>query len=199
MISDNFAAPKKFGYYYLINCNSMSNCLYILIKYNTKEYFKESEQTHVINDALVLRFKIKPKKSPLFKYVVVLHESETKMNSKIPFFDIFSLNSWNKYKIMLKKLKKLNRKNIGIEIKIREIRNSNSYEVGKWIKSIKEINKFCKLTDNQLIISSGAETNYESISGNTFDSILRILEIEPMKYWNELEKWIDTRANYGPS
>lgn len=166
---------------------------------NTKEYFKESVQTHVINDSLVLRFKIKPKKSPLFKYLLVLNESETEINSKIPFFDIFSLNSWYTYKIMLKKLKKLNRKNIGIEIKIREIRNSNSYEVGKWIKSIKEINKFCKLTDNQLIISSGAETNYESISGNTFDSILRILEIEPMKYWNELEKWIDTRAYYGPS
>lgn len=166
---------------------------------NTKEYFKESEQTHVINDALVLRFKIKPKKSPLFKYLVVLQESETKINSKIPFFDIFSLNSWNTYKIMLKKLKKLNRKNIGIEIKIREIRKSNSYEVGKWIKSIKEINRFCKLTDNQLIISSGAETNYESISGNTFDSILRILEIEPIKYWTELEKWINTRAYYGPS
>ena len=166
---------------------------------NTKEYFKESVQTHVINDSLVLRFNIKPKKSPLFKYLLVLNESETKINSKIPFFDIFSLNSWNTYKIMLKKLKKLNRKNIGIEIKIREIRNSNSYEVGKWIKSIKEINKFCKLTDNQLIISSGAETNYESISGNTFDSILRILEIEPMKYWNELEKWINTRAYYGPS
>lgn len=166
---------------------------------NTKEYFKESEQTHVINEALVLRFKIKPKKSPLFKYLVVLHEAETKINSKIPSFDIFSLNSWNTYKIMLKKLKKLNRKNIGIEIKIREIRKSNSYEVGKWIKSIKEINRFCKLTDNQLIISSGAETNYESISGNTFDSILRILEIEPIKYWTELEKWIDTRAYYGPS
>jgi len=166
---------------------------------NTKEYFKESVQTHVINDSLVLRFNIKPKKSPLFKYLLVLNESETKINSKIPFFDIFSLNSWYTYKIMLKKLKKLNRKNIGIEIKIREIRNSNSYEVGKWIKSIKEINKFCKLTDNQLIISSGAETNYESISGNTFDSILRILEIEPIKYWNELEKWIDTRAYYGPS
>jgi hypothetical protein len=166
---------------------------------NTKEYFKESVQTHVINDSLVLRFNIKPNNSPLFKYLLVLNESETKINSKIPFFDIFSLNSWYTYKIMLKKLKKLNRKNIGIEIKIREIRNSNSYEVGKWIKSIKEINKFCKLTDNQLIISSGAETNYESISGNTFDSILRILEIDPMKYWNELEKWIDTRANYGPS
>jgi len=52
---------------------------------NTKEYFKESVQTHVINDSLVLRFNIKPKKSPLFKYLLVLNESETKINSKIPF------------------------------------------------------------------------------------------------------------------
>jgi len=94
---------------------------------------QETEQTHALNNAFVLRFKTIPKKSLLFKYLVVLHESETKLNSKIPFFDIFSLNSWNTYKIMLKKLKKLNRKNIGIEIKIREIRNCNSYKVGKWI------------------------------------------------------------------
>jgi RNase P/RNase MRP subunit p30 len=111
------------------------------------------------------------------------------------------MNNWNTYKINLKQLKKLNRKNIGIEIKIREIRNCNSYEVGKWVKSIKEISKFCKLTDNQLIISSGAETNYETISGNTFDSLLRIFDIEPIKYWNELEKWIDTKSRvyYGTS
>lgn len=159
----------------------------------------ETEDTYAINDSFILRLKNNPLKLPFFKYLVVLSESEMEINSKIPLFDIFSMNNWNTYKIILKELKKLNRKNIGIEIKIREIRNSNSYEVGKWIKSIKEINKFCKLTDNQLIISSGAETNYESISGNTFDSILRILEIEPIKYWNELEKWIDTRAYYGPS
>jgi RNase P/RNase MRP subunit p30 len=163
--------------------------------------YKETAQTQGINDAFVLRFKNKPKKLPLFKYLVVLHESESKINSKIPFFDIFSMNNWNTYKINLKQLKKLNRKNIGIEIKIREIRNCNSYEVGKWVKSIKEINKFCKLTDNQLIISSGAETNYETISGNTFDSLLRIFDIEPIKYWNELEKWIDTKSRvyYGTS
>jgi len=162
---------------------------------------QETEQTHAINSAFVLRFKNKPTKSLFFKYLVVHHESETKINSKIPFFDIFSLNSWNNYKIILKQLKKLNRKNIGIEIKIREIRNCNSYEIGKWIKSIKEIYKFCKLTHNQFILSSGAETNYETLSGNTFDSLLKVLEIEPIKYWNDLEKWIDTKSRvyYGPS
>jgi len=163
--------------------------------------YNETAHIQGINDAFVLRFKSKPKKLPLFKYLVVLHESESKINSKIPFFDIFSMNNWNTYKINIKQLKKLNRKNIGMEIKIREIRYCNSYEVAKWVKSIKEINKFCKLTDNQLIISSGAETNYETISGNTFDSLLRIFDIEPTKYWNELEKWIDTksRVSYGTS
>jgi hypothetical protein len=111
------------------------------------------------------------------------------------------MNKWYTYKIILRQLKKLNRKNIGIEIKIRHIRNCNSCEIGKWVKSIKEINKFCKLTDNQLIISSGAETNYETISGNTFDSLLKLFNIEPIQYWNELEKWIDTKSRvyYGTS
>ena len=161
----------------------------------------ETKQIQAINDSFVLRLKNKPKKLPLFRYLVVLSESEMRINSKIPLFDIFSMNNWNTYKIILKELKKLNRKNIGIEIKMRYIRNCNSYEVGKWVKSIKEINKFCKLTDNQLIISSGAETNYESISGHTFDSLLRIFDIEPFKYWNELDKWIETKSRvyYGAS
>ena len=161
----------------------------------------ETEDTYAINDSFILRLKNNPLKLPFFKYLVVLSESEMEINSKIPLFDIFSMNNWNTYKIILKELKKLNRKNIGIEIKMKHIRNCNSYEVGKWVKSIKEINKFCKLTDNQLIISSGAETNYETISANTFDSLLRIFDIEPMKYWNELDKWIETknRVYYGTS
>jgi hypothetical protein len=104
------------------------------------------------------------------------------------------LNKVNNYKSIIKQIKKLNRINIGIEIKIRDVRNSTSSEVGKWIKSIKDINKFCKLNDNQLIISSGAEMNYETISGNTFDSLLRICDIDPNTYWCDLEKWIDIKS-----
>lgn len=168
---------------------------------NSNEYLSQIEHTHSIYDSFILRLRNKPKKLTSFKYLVVLLESETNINSKIPFFDIFSMNKWYTYKIILRQLKKLNRKNIGIEIKIRHIRNCNSYEIGKWVKSIKEINKFCKLTDNQLIISSGAETNYETISGNTFDSLLKLFNIEPIQYWNELEKWIDTKSRvyYGAS
>ena len=143
---------------------------------------------------MVLRLRSKPKKSPFFRYLIVLSDSENIINSKLPVFDIFYLNKLNNYKSIIKQIKKLNRINIGIEIKIRDIRNSTSSEVGKWIKSIKDINKFCKLNDNQLIISSGAEMNYETISGNTFDSLLRICDIDPDTYWSDLEKWIDTKS-----
>ena len=152
------------------------------------------EETSGFNDSLVLRLRSKPKKSPFFRYLIVLSDSENIINSKLPVFDIFYLNKLNNYKSIIKQIKKLNRINIGIEIKIRDIRNSTSSEVGKWIKTIKDINKFCKLNDNQLIISSGAEMNYETISGNTFDSLLRICDIDPNTYWSDLEKWIDIKS-----
>ena len=152
------------------------------------------EETSGFNDSLVLRLRSKPKKSPFFRYLIVLSDSENIIKSKLPVFDIFYLNKLNNYKSIIKQIKKLNRINIGIEIKIRDVRNSTSSEVGKWIKTIKDINKFCKLNDNQLIISSGAEMNYETISGNTFDSLLRICDIDPNTYWSDLEKWIDIKS-----
>ena len=36
--------------------------------------------------------------------------------------------------------------------------------------------------------------NYETISGNTFDSLLRICDIDPNTYWSDLEKWIDIKS-----
>jgi hypothetical protein len=111
------------------------------------------------------------------------------------------LKNLRNYKLKLKELKKLNRKNIGIEIKLKEIRNYNSADVGKWVNCIKDIYKFSKLTNNQLILSSGAENENETISANTFEAILKILEIEPVKYWNDLEKWMYTKSRvyYGSS
>jgi hypothetical protein len=119
-----------------------------------------------------------------------MDESETIITSKLPYFDIFYLKNFQNYKSIIKLLKKLNRKSIGIEIKIRDIRICNSYDVGKWVKCIKDVYKFCKLNNNQIIISSGAENEYETISGNAFDSILKILEVDPITYWSDLEKWL---------
>jgi hypothetical protein len=155
---------------------------------------EDNQYSYVPPDSIIIRLKQKPKKPLLHNYLVVLDESETIITSRLPFFDIFNIKSFQNYKLIIKQLKKLNRKNIGIEIKIRDIRICNSYDIGKWVKCIREVYKFCKLTNNQIIISSGAENEYETISGNTFDSILRIFEVEPTTYWNDLEKWLHIKS-----
>ena len=153
-------------------------------------YMEDNRYSYGPPDFLLIRLKKKLRKPLLYNYLVVVEESEIIISSKMPFFDIFTIKNFQNYKSILKQLKKLNRKNIGIEIKIKDIRICDSYEIGKWVKCIKEINKFCKLTNNQIIISSGAENEYETISGNAFDSILKIFEVDPITYWNDLEKWL---------
>ena len=85
------------------------------------EYFEDIEETSGFNDRLVLRLRSKPKKSPFFRYLIVLLDSENIINSKLPVFDIFYLNKLNNYKSIIKQIKKLNRINLGIEIKIRDV------------------------------------------------------------------------------
>jgi hypothetical protein len=155
---------------------------------------KDNQYSYAPSDSIIIRLKQKPKKPLLYNCLVVMNESETIMTSKLPFFDIFTMKNFQNYKLIIKQLKRLNRKNIGIEIKIRDIRTCNSFDIGQWVKCIKEVYKFCKLTNNQIIISSGAENEYETISGNTFDSILKIFEIEPTTYWNDLEKWLHVKS-----
>jgi hypothetical protein len=157
-------------------------------------YKEDNRYLYGSPEFILIRLKKKSRKPLLYNCLVVMDESETIITSKLPFFDIITIKNFQNYKLILKQLKKLNRKNIGIEIKIKDIRICDSYKVGKWVNCIKEINKFCKLTNNQLIISSGAENEYETISGNAFDSILKIFDVEPTTYWNDLEKWLHIKS-----
>jgi hypothetical protein len=155
-----------------------------------KKELEQNDHTGFPRESFILRLSRKPKTPLFYKYLVIVEENKTIINSKLPPFDIFIFKNFLNYKLTIKQIKKLNRKNIGIEIKIRDIRNCNSSDVGKWVKCVKEIYKFCKLTNNQIIISSGADNKYETISGTTFDSILKIFEVDPSNYWNDLEKWL---------
>jgi hypothetical protein len=155
-----------------------------------KKEVGQNDHTGFPQESFILRLTRKPKTPLFYKYLLIVEENKTIINSKLPPFDIFIFKNFLNYKLTIKQLKKLNRKNIGVEIKIRDIRNCTSYDVGKWVKCGKEVYKFCKLTNNQFILSSGADNKYETISGNTFDSILKIFEVQPSTYWKDLEKWL---------
>lgn len=126
--------------------------------------------------------------------MIVIDQVEKLLNGKPPSFDIFNLTDFRNHYEIIKLLKKINRKSIGIEIKINDIRNSvYSHDIGRWMKCIKDIYKFTNLSDNQFILSSGTSSKYGILSYNTFESILRVCEINPQKYWQNVEKWLDIR------
>ncbi|MGD1837248.1 MAG: hypothetical protein ACPKPY_04225 [Nitrososphaeraceae archaeon] len=150
------------------------------------------------HDGLILRFEQIPKTTPKKNYLIVCDNIENLVSHNLlrSRMDIFSLkqSDFLKPTVLIKKLRKINRKNIGIEIKISDLRKSTSQDVGKWIRFIDEIYKFCKLSDCQIIFSSGASSQYETISSNTFNSILKICNIKSNHYWKDLEQWLDLKT-----
>ena len=76
------------------------------------------DHSQVPLDSVIIRLKQKPKNSLQYKYLIVIDENETTISTNLPLFDIFILKNFRDYKLKIKQLKKLNRKNIGIEINI---------------------------------------------------------------------------------
>jgi hypothetical protein len=49
----------------------------------------------------------------------------------------------------------------------------------------------CHSSRCQFILSSGATSEYEMISGPCLDAILKTVGIEPQVHWRSLEKWLE--------
>lgn len=156
-----------------------------------KKIISDSEKSEI---SIIYRINERPVKPLSNNYLIVIDHVERVLNGKPASFDIFNLRDFNNYIEIIKQLKRLNRRTIGIEIKIDDIRKSiYSHDVGRWMRCIKDIYKFCKLSDNQFILSSGTNSKYGIISNTTFESVLRVCEIEPQKYWRDLDKWLDIK------
>lgn len=144
--------------------------------------------------SVIYRVKEKPARPLSANYLIILDQIEKLFHGKPEQFDIFNLTNFNNHIEVIRQLKRLNRQNIGIEIKIQDIRNSlYSHDVGRWIRCMKDIYKFCKLSDNQFIISSGTNSKYGLISDIGVESILKECEIDPKKYWKDLEDWLEIK------
>lgn len=154
---------------------------------------QEHRKSNKINSQVSVIYRLKeiPDKPISVNYLVILEEVDKLLSSKPLQFDIFCLKDYTNYIDVIKQLKRLNRREIGIEIKIKDIRNSiYANDIGRWIRCIKEVYKFCELTNNQLIISSGANCKFEMIGENSFEAILKVCDIEPQKYWKALNGWL---------
>jgi hypothetical protein len=85
------------------------------------------------------------------------------------------------------------KRGLGIEISIAFGKKLNATMAGKWLKEVKSVYEFCKSNDCQFILSSGATYINEMVSARSFESILKLIDISPKNYWNEISEWLYTK------
>jgi RNase P/RNase MRP subunit p30 len=127
-----------------------------------------------------------------YPYLVVSEKiDELLMSSSI---DIFVVRDFKDINDNLKK--KVRKKGgIGLEVILDDLRKSDGLQTGKWFNQIRDLYKFCRSSNSQFILSSGANSVVEMVSGRSFDSILRICDIKPEHYWRELGEWIESKSH----
>jgi RNase P/RNase MRP subunit p30 len=107
-----------------------------------------------------------------------------------PSLDLFVVRDYFRVKHILKKRA---RRGIGLEVLLADIRDASGLSVGKWFEHIIDLHKLCESINCQFLLSSGANSPREMISGRCFDSLLELCNIKPERYWRELEEWLETR------
>lgn len=109
--------------------------------------------------------------------------------SSIPNIDIIRLTDIN---LRLDDIRKL-RHGIGLEVTVSDLRQADGKLLGKWIADISSLYVYCKHAGFQFILSSGASSICEMVSGRSFDALLRTCDIDPLSYWNDLNNWLQSR------
>jgi RNase P/RNase MRP subunit p30 len=91
------------------------------------------------------------------------------------------------------KLKKKIRAGTGLEVQVAQARALDAANAAKWLAQVEGLYRFCKLARCQLVITSGATSQWGMVSGRSFDALLKECGIEPARYWQELERWLKSR------
>jgi hypothetical protein len=80
-------------------------------------------------------------------------------------------------------------KGLGMEFLVSAVRTQSADGIA-WLSDLKEAYRFCRSTNCQFILSSGAEVPSEMVSGRCIDELLEEIEIDPKTYWQSLENWL---------
>lgn len=104
--------------------------------------------------------------------------------------DLVVIQNFDKAK---EKLKKRIRAGTGLEVQISQARPMDAKAAAKWLGQLRDAYAFCRLVRCQLVVSSGARSPFEMVSGRSFDALLRECEIDPETYWHDLERWLESR------
>jgi RNase P/RNase MRP subunit p30 len=86
-------------------------------------------------------------------------------------------------------------KKLGIEITVSKLRVTNGQKLARKIAFIKSIHSFTEKYGNQLVLTSGASSVFEMVSGRCFDALLELCDIKPETYWNSLNRWLEHKIS----
>jgi RNase P/RNase MRP subunit p30 len=106
--------------------------------------------------------------------------------------DILMIRDFNKVQ---KELKKKVKKGTGLELTVNPARKMDSSSVGKWFNNLSDLYRFCHSSSCQFILSSGATSEYEMISGPCLDAILKTVGIEPQIHWCRMGNWLEEKLS----
>ena len=106
--------------------------------------------------------------------------------------DILMISDFRRFK---EKLKKKVKKGTGLEVTIAPARKMDAADVGRWFEGIRELYLFCQSSRCQFILSSGATSMHEMVSGPCLDAILKNCDIDPHSHWREMNSWLQARLS----
>jgi hypothetical protein len=136
-----------------------------------------------IREGAVYRLNRAPQQPAKYQYLVVSDKIEEPA-------DVVAIRDFRRAK---DKLKKKVKKGTGLEVTIAPARKMDAAGVGRWLEDVGELYSLCHSSRCQLILSSGASSTHEMVSGPCMDAILKNCGIDPERHWRELNSWLDAR------
>lgn len=135
--------------------------------------------------AAVYRLKNPPPKPVKYDYLTVTENAE-----EVSRVDILALRDFRRTK---EKLKRKARGGAGIEVTVEQARRQDPVGVARWVADARDLYKFCQSSGFQFILSSGASSPSRVVSGQSFDAVLKMMDIDPQNHWRELAGWLEAR------
>jgi hypothetical protein len=106
--------------------------------------------------------------------------------------DLLTISDFRKVK---ERLKKKVKKGTGLEVTVRPARRMDAVALGKWFDCVNELYVFCHSSRCQFILSSGAGSAYEMVSGPCLDAILKTAEVDPQSHWHKMADWLEAKLS----
>jgi hypothetical protein len=104
--------------------------------------------------------------------------------------DVLTISDFRRVR---EKLKKGLKKGTGLEVTVAQARKMDATSVGRWFQSVRDLHSFCRSSRCQLVLSSGATSMHEMVSGQCLDAVMRHCGIDPHRHWLEMNGWLEAR------